>query len=362
MNWIWVLMPLLCAVLGYATNWLAIKMLFRPHRQKFLFGKRLPFTPGLLHKERFRISKKIGETLSKNILTHEALIKALTSPEITEKIEAATEEFLCGIEKDERTLGEVGALLFGVEKDEIAMHIKQMVETYFLADKTIGDILPQNAVEWLAKPIEPRILPAVEFLKRTLDNNPGIEETLAALVSKIASQQLGSFLGIFIRYNELYSKIKTSFFEYLEDEENHADIAEKVSGLVSKASSTPNSAFSKIQAKLVEVSTEILHNAENMCVNRLFGHISKNGESRAKIKMAMVKMAIIALEKGGGRAISSLDISKLIENQLNSFDVAETEEMLLGVVGKELRWIMALGGIIGFIVGFVPVIFSMMGA
>ena len=40
------------SVIGYATNWLAIKMLFRPLREKRLLGVRLPFTPGLIPKEK----------------------------------------------------------------------------------------------------------------------------------------------------------------------------------------------------------------------------------------------------------------------------------------------------------------------
>ena len=33
------------AIIGYITNWLAIKMLFRPHGEKKIFGIKLPFTP-----------------------------------------------------------------------------------------------------------------------------------------------------------------------------------------------------------------------------------------------------------------------------------------------------------------------------
>jgi len=421
MNWTWIAMPLLCAALGYVTNWLAIKMLFRPHKQKFLFGMKMPFTPGLLHKERFRISKKIGETLSKSVLTHEVLVRALTSPEITEKISLAADDFLRTIESDERTLGEVGAALFGVEKDEmvekaqvalnevlvkfsaeggsfevvkhkIAGHIKHAIESRVSLDKTASEMLPQSVVEWVIAPVEPRIPRIVEYMKQALENNPSVGETLSALVGKIAREQFGSFMGLFIKYDELYIKIKDSFFDYIEDEENRADIAEKIDAVIQKAMTTPvgefvakmpqsaelsenfmgsldeqinnalNGVLEKIQAKLVEFSEEMLLRAENVPVNRLFGYVSRNGENRDKIKAFMVKAATMALEKGGTYAISSLDISKLIESQLNGFNVAETEEMLMGVVGRELKWIMVLGGIIGFIVGFVPVIFSALGA
>ena len=44
------------AIIGYVTNWLAIKMLFRPQKEIRLRGKRLPFTPGLIPKEKERIA------------------------------------------------------------------------------------------------------------------------------------------------------------------------------------------------------------------------------------------------------------------------------------------------------------------
>ena len=45
------------AVIGAATNHLAIKMLFRPYKPYYLFGKQLPFTPGLIPKKKRRSSQ-----------------------------------------------------------------------------------------------------------------------------------------------------------------------------------------------------------------------------------------------------------------------------------------------------------------
>ncbi|MEN8443628.1 MAG: DUF445 domain-containing protein, partial [Cyanobacteria bacterium J06555_13] len=42
--WIVLLPPILGGVIGYFTNDIAIKMLFRPYGPKYVFGQRLPFT------------------------------------------------------------------------------------------------------------------------------------------------------------------------------------------------------------------------------------------------------------------------------------------------------------------------------
>ena len=61
------------SIIGYITNWLAIKMLFRPHEEKRILGIRLPFTPGMIPKERGRIAKSVGDTVEDYLLTPEKI-------------------------------------------------------------------------------------------------------------------------------------------------------------------------------------------------------------------------------------------------------------------------------------------------
>ena len=44
----WILPPVLGAIIGYVTNAIAIRMLFRPFNEIRVLGLRLPFTPGLI--------------------------------------------------------------------------------------------------------------------------------------------------------------------------------------------------------------------------------------------------------------------------------------------------------------------------
>jgi len=43
----------------------------------------------------------------------------------------------------------------------------------------------------------------------------------------------------------------------------------------------------------------------------------------------------------------------MIENKLASFDVAEAEEIILSVAGRELKIIVMLGGVLGFMIGLI---------
>ena len=58
----YLLPALIGAVIGYSTNWLALKMLFRPRNAVFILGRRLPFTPGLMVRRKGEFSKSIART------------------------------------------------------------------------------------------------------------------------------------------------------------------------------------------------------------------------------------------------------------------------------------------------------------
>ena len=85
--------PLLGAIIGYITNDIAIRMLFRPRTAKYIMGKRVPFTPGIIPKEKNRIAGAIGGAISENLMNKEVLEKTLLSDEMLEKLRNAVDEF-----------------------------------------------------------------------------------------------------------------------------------------------------------------------------------------------------------------------------------------------------------------------------
>ncbi len=94
----WIMPPLIGAIIGYFTNWLAIKMLFRPYKTVRIAGIRLPFTPGILPREKDKLAVSLGETLAQELLTPEVITKRIQSPEIqttaARAIRTALEGFL----------------------------------------------------------------------------------------------------------------------------------------------------------------------------------------------------------------------------------------------------------------------------
>lgn len=86
--------PLVGAVIGYITNDIAIRMLFRPHQAKYIMGIHVPFTPGIIPKEKGRIASAIGKAVSENLMNREVLEKSLLSDDMLTKIGNAIDEFV----------------------------------------------------------------------------------------------------------------------------------------------------------------------------------------------------------------------------------------------------------------------------
>ncbi len=69
----YLLPPLLGAIIGYVTNYIAIRMLFRPLTEKRVFGMRVPFTPGIIPRRRVALAESIGRMVSTQLITEETV-------------------------------------------------------------------------------------------------------------------------------------------------------------------------------------------------------------------------------------------------------------------------------------------------
>ncbi len=85
----WVLPPLVGAIIGYITNAIAIKMLFRPLTEKRIFGIRIPLTPGIIPKQRYKLAESIGRMVSEQLITKDAVSTQLKLPHFQSALEKA---------------------------------------------------------------------------------------------------------------------------------------------------------------------------------------------------------------------------------------------------------------------------------
>jgi len=82
----WATPPVIGAIIGYVTNDIAIRMLFRPLREIRVLGLKVPFTPGIIPKERYTLSRSIARMVSQELLTEDTLRKQLHAPQAMEQL------------------------------------------------------------------------------------------------------------------------------------------------------------------------------------------------------------------------------------------------------------------------------------
>jgi uncharacterized membrane protein YheB (UPF0754 family) len=85
--------PAVGALIGYVTNAAAIKMLFRPLKPVRIFGVRLPFTPGVLPRERHKLADSIGSMVERKLLTPELLREQLMREDARSSLRASIAKY-----------------------------------------------------------------------------------------------------------------------------------------------------------------------------------------------------------------------------------------------------------------------------
>ncbi len=79
--------PILGAFIGYMTNYVAIKMLFRPLRPWKILGMRVPMTPGVIPSKRHMLAENIGEMVGAHLLTSRDVGQAITGKRFQQQLQ-----------------------------------------------------------------------------------------------------------------------------------------------------------------------------------------------------------------------------------------------------------------------------------
>jgi len=358
-----ILLPLGAAALGYFTNLLAIAMLFRPHEEKRIFGLKVPFTPGLIPKERGMLAKKIGATFKGKVLTDNVLEEMLTNPEMLEKLDALVVNLIRHVFENEQTIKDI---LGNQKADELILLAAERLE--YGADKLLADerklaeVLPGNITTQLISSMGQHS-DKISIIAEKILSNPKVTESGRDLIAKIAKEHVGGLAGLFVNPDKIFESMRTGVIDYLGLPENYQTLFSLVSEHGSKLLDWR---ICDITQKLSSLPIEELANAAKTPVDRLLYKILHTPISeilskipditRKKITDQLNLLMRKAIATAAPRIIASIDIAKVIEDRINGFETREMERILLDVVRKQLSMIAMLGGILGFIIGLIPVL------
>lgn len=119
--------PIVGLVIGIFTNYIAVKMLFRPRQEIRVFGVRLPFTPGIIPARQKALAHAVGKAVGESLVREEDICRVFLSDEILSVI----------VQKalDLPALGEIGSEIF--REDYPAKREKVLL---FLEEKILSGV------------------------------------------------------------------------------------------------------------------------------------------------------------------------------------------------------------------------------
>ena len=100
----WVLLPLVGGLIGYATNWLAIRMLFHPRQRRW--GMQ-----GLLPRRQRDLAASIGRVVSEDLITVETLMEPLQEVELEPHIRPLVEKVIARKAQEFQSIPLIGSMI-----------------------------------------------------------------------------------------------------------------------------------------------------------------------------------------------------------------------------------------------------------
>ena len=290
--------PVIGAVIGYFTNYIAVKMLFRPLKPVKIGGKTLPFTPGIIPKGKARLAKALGKAVGERLLTGEDIQKMLLSREMKDTV--------------------LDAVVKGIQE---VQHSQDSLEDFLEQYMTSEDY------EAMRGRLEEFITEKISQGLENLDVGKIIAEEGA---KEIKEKFQGTMVSMFLKEDLIKSiaePIGDKVGEYIR--ENGRD---------------------KIRPIVVgEIAA-----AESRLICQWFESIPLGEE---KIRQLTEKIYIRLAEKKAGELSEKFHVDQIVEEKVNQMDVLEVEEVLLGIMKKELNAVVNLGAVIGFVIGLLNLLF-----
>ena len=288
--WKLITTPLIGAVIGYATNWVAVKMLFRPRKEICVFGRRLPFTPGVIPRGKARLARAIGRAVEEQLLTAEVLLSS---------------------EKKERLRREVSAFLEKERKSEESLR------------QAVQRLLPEERIDDFVESAEETVTDMV--YDKVLQMNVG--EIIADKVMESAREKLkDSMFGMMLGGSVLEPIVRQV------EEKINAYVAEYGRGVIEQMVLEESE---KLQAKTV---------GETVC------RVEEYGVDIPSVVLAQYETMVA--EKLP-QILGSLHLSAVVEERINAMEVEQVEELMLSIMKKELSAVVNLGALIGLILGLI---------
>ncbi|MEH1931223.1 DUF445 domain-containing protein [Nostoc sp.] len=402
--WLYVSPPVLGGIIGYFTNDIAIKMLFRPYRAIYIAGRRVPFTPGLIPRNQERLAKNISDTIMGSLLTPEELQNLARRLLQTERVQAAILWLLrlaieqIKTDKNQKTAKIVAGILRDLLGESLPRLLKVLARREDFLEAQINQIFDQILLEfqlseeqatrladWLLQVVlPPDVLrqAIVDFLTdRTIQIiDEGFREKTSGTYWVVAN--LFGLRNTLTRLRTFCLDEKEATNIRLQELTQDLKMRDRIRKLLQNLSlqNLPMGTVRQLRKTTRESVRHYLQNSgsdflqgltdsadwENIA-GVLLNRLSTSPVVSTSLEVMSQELALILdkylekdLEVIVAQVIPILSIDEMIVDRVKSTSPADLEAAIEGIVKTELQAIVTLGGVLGFVVGLFQIVFLML--
>ncbi len=393
--WVLIAPPILGGIIGYFTNDLAIKMLFRPYRPIRFAGRILPFTPGLIPRNQERLAKRVSDTIMSSLLTPEELqnlarrllkleriqatinwLLRLALDQVQADTQQKTAKILAGILRD--LLGESLPRMLKIwarQEDFLEVQLNQIFDQVLL-DFQLTEKQARQLSDWLLGVVIPPEVIRQALIDFLTDRN------IAIIDEGFRERSSGTYWVVANLFGLRNSLTRLRTFCLDEREETNRRLAELIIALgmrqrlqewlqnlslqnlpVSTVRQLRNTIRDSVRLYLQERGIDIIQalslsidweNVSSLILKRLqTSPVVSNSLELVSEELALVLERYLErdLEKIVAQVIPILSIDQVIIDRVLATSPQELEVAVNGIVKNELQAIVNLGGILGVIIG-----------
>lgn len=369
-------------LVGYFTNFLAIKMLFQPKQGQVLGWQ------GLVPKNKNQIAKSLGESVQKQLLSPEIILAYIRERELIEagtntiadwvdrnlqdpEVRTRITRLVVDLMKDkgpdalERSMDYVEEALKAVARNPEAIdawwqEIRAEIQA-FLQSRENRIWLANNARNLLQQEI-PRIS---EWLNRALENYLREKRRLGSVglgIKNIFSFDQDAISQILERFasdegvSDDFMTMLDAVMDELQRELESPDVQKVIQARLEHWIDRIGTTFrDRLLPALIKQTDNYLNDAANwhQIEETLINALQWTKQQALSVLNSDTGQAWIT--RGIERAVHQLNVTNLVEEQVQRLDTDELEKMVLDNTGGNLTVIQVLGGCLGLIAGTVQV-------
>ncbi|MGW7977553.1 DUF445 domain-containing protein [Staphylococcus xylosus] len=359
-----IFMMIIGALIGGITNVIAVKMLFHPFKTYYIFNKRVPFTPGLIPKRRAEIADKIGQVIEEHLLTESMIQSKLNATATRTAIEEVVQKQIEKLKEDRTSFDylankmdiDIGQLANG--KLETVMSEKLELFYYDHRNTSIAQLIPEDIEKSLDSKVEavPELL--FDRARVYLKSEKGASD-IASMLDTFFNEK-GKIVGLlqmFMTKESIADRIQHELIRLT----NHPKAKVIANQIIENEYTTFKSKqlsevlneqqFQSFKTSVTDLAIGYMdiNNMATKPLNTLMPNFIQFLEN--KVSQKLTNVIIENASKHISPIMKKVNLRQMVEQQINTFDLAYIEKLIIDIANKELKLIMLLGFLLGGIIG-----------